>query len=142
MRLTFWILTISLALFIACSKEKEQTILREESYEPADSILTPEERFSSSVIMDFINDLDDGDLSNFLETEIYKMGANYRGASVIAIFPSVWFVMLEKDGTTKNYLLQKYVNFKTYEYYFQLKETQLTITDVITGNRNKIPAKD
>ncbi len=54
--------------------------------------------------------------------------------------PSTWLVSLEKDGSVKNYLLQKYVDLKSNEYYFSFKETTLNLTDVISRVKPKISA--
>ena len=102
--------------------------------------MTPEEKFSTAILIDFLDDSGDEDLAEYLETEIYKMNSNYRGASVIEITPSTWLVMLEKDGATKNYLVQKYVDFTTNEDYFRMKETTLTPADVFSKGRTKTSA--
>jgi hypothetical protein len=131
--------------FASCSKEEKQTTQKEKTPKnqvedveenPSDTEMTPEEKFSTSIMLDFL-DSDDEYLSDYLESEIYKMGVNYTGASVVELNPSTWLVMLEKDGAVKNYLLQKYVDFNTNDYYFKLKETPLTVTDVITRKEAK-----
>lgn len=134
-------------IFISCSKEdkpvtqqNQQKVQNDEGDSPADTNLTPEEKFSSSILIDFLGDSDDEDLGEFLETEIFKMGASYNGASVVEITPSTWLVSLEKDGNIKNYLLQRYVDFKTNDYYFSMKETTLTLTDVISRSKPKTSA--
>lgn len=132
--------------FASCSKEEKQTTQKEKTpknqvenieVNPSDSEMTPEEKFSTSIMLDFL-DSDDEYLSDYLESEIYKMGSNYTGASIVELNPSTWLVMLEKDGSEKNYLLQKYVDFNTNDYYFKLKETPLTVTDVIARGKVKI----
>lgn len=137
------ILLIS-AILISCSKEDtpqtQQKVSQEENENPADTNLTPEEKFSAAILVDFLGDSDDEDLGDFLETEIYKMGANYNGATVVEITPSTWLVSLEKDGAVKNFLLQKYVDFKSNEYYFSFKETTLHLTDVISRVKPKTQA--
>jgi len=141
-------ITILIILFLlyGCSKDEktdtpqQQKVQQEDSDNPADTNLTPEEKFSSAIFFDFIGGSEDEELADYLETEIYKMGANYTGASVVEISPAVWFVMLEKDGNTKNYLLLKFVSFNTNDYYFRLKETNLTITDIISKSKNKTSA--
>jgi hypothetical protein len=70
------------------------------------------------------------------------MGADYKGASIVEVTPSVWFITLEKDTLSKNYLLQKFFEFKTNNYYFSLKETSLTITDIITRRKTKTRAEE
>ena len=133
---------------MSCSKDDKnsqqntntQKVQQDDSDNPPDTNLTPQEKFSSSIMLDFLNESDDEALADYLETEIYKMGASYKGASVVEISPAAWLVMLEKDGNTKNFLLQKFVDFKTNEYYFDMKETSLTITDVITRKNKKSPA--
>ncbi len=134
-------------IFISCSKDdkpvtqqNQQKVQNEDNDSPADTNLTPEEKFSSSILIDFLGDSDDEDLGEFLETEIFKMGASYNGASVVEITPSTWLVSLEKDGNIKNYLLQRYVDFKTNDYYFSMKETTLTLTDIISRSKPKTSA--
>jgi hypothetical protein len=115
-------------------------VQQEDPDETLDTNLTPEEKFSSAVLVDFLNDSDDDELADYLETEIYKLNVNYNGASVIELAPSLWLVMLEKDNTTKNYLLQKFVDFQSNENYFRMKETTLTASDVFSRSRVNIPA--
>jgi len=137
------ILLIS-AILISCSKEDtpqtQQKVTQDDNESPADTNLTAEEKFSAAILVDFLNDSDDEDLGSFLETEIYKMGATYNGASVVEVTPSTWLVSLEKDGSVKNYLLQKYVDLKSNEYYFSFKETTLNLTDVISRVKTKTSA--
>ncbi|MFI5212308.1 MAG: hypothetical protein ACHQIH_05450 [Ignavibacteria bacterium] len=144
------ILLILSVLVVSCSKDdkpQQQTTQQqtdkkqnEDTENPADTNLTPEEKFSSAVMIDFLNDSDDDDLASFLETEIYKMGAHYTGAAVVELTPSTWILSLEKDGAVKNFLIQKFIDFKTNEYYFSMKETTLTLTDVISRNKTKTSA--
>jgi len=134
----FYLFLICTILFISCSKEdKNQQPLQKsgETETTVDTNLTPQEKFSSSMLIDFMDESDDAELADYLETEIYRMGAEFTGASIVEISPAVWFIMLEKDGISKNYLLQKFVNFKSNEYYFTLKETYLTITDIVTKRK-------
>ena len=132
MRSKLIIAVISLLLVISCSKEDKPVQQQDEPENTPDTNLTPEEKFSSAILTDFLSESEDEELANYLETEIYKLGSGYKGVSVIEIYPAVWFVMLEKDTTTKNYRLQKFVDFKTNKYYFNMKETSLTITDLIS----------
>ena len=135
-----------LILFSSCSKDDKQNTEQEKAPKnqvedmddnSADTNMTPEERFSTSIMLDFLDDSDDEDLGDYLESEIYKMGANYKGASVVELNPSTWLIELEKDGAVKNYLLQKFVDFNSNDYYFKLKETSLTVTDVIAKGKVK-----
>ena len=136
-----------LVLFSSCSKDDKQNTEQEKAPKnqvedmddnSADTNMTPEERFSTSIMLDFLDDSDDDDLGDYLETEIYKMRANYTGASVVELNPSTWLVELEKDGNVKNYMLQKFVDLNTNDYYFKMKETSLTVTDVIP--KKKVPS--
>ncbi len=143
----YLILLFTLTFLVSCSKEdkpqtqqNQQKVTQEENDNPTDTNLTPEEKFSAAILVDFLNDSDDEDLGSFLETEIYKMGANFNGASVVEVTPSTWLVSLEKDGSVKNYLLQKYVDLKSNEYYFSFKETTLNLTDVISRVKPKTSA--
>lgn len=142
------ILLFTLTFLVSCSKEDkpvtqqqdQQKVNSDETENPADTNLTPEEKFSASILVDFLDDSDDDDLGEFLETEVYKIGAAYNGTSVVEITPSTWLVSFEKDSTLKNYLLQKFVDLKTNEYYFSFKETNLTVTDVISRTKTKTSA--
>ena len=147
----YLIILFTAALLISCSKDEkpqtqqqqnQQKVNQDDNDNPADTNLTPEEKFSASILVDFLNDSDDEDLASFLETEVYKIGLNYNGASVVEVTPSTWLVTFEKSGVLKNYMLQKYVDFRSNEYYFTFKETNLTITDVISRTRQKAPAGD
>lgn len=144
----YLIILFTAAFLISCSKDdkpqtqqqNQQRVNQDDNDNPADTNLTPEEKFSASILVDFLNDSDDEDLASFLEGEVYKIGANYNGASVVEVTPSTWLVTFEKSGVLKNYMLQKYVDFRSNEYYFTFKETNLTITDVISRTRQKAPA--
>jgi hypothetical protein len=132
-----------LAGFISCSSDDKRpntlSDQQDDGDNPADTNLTPEEKFSSSIISDFLGDPDDDDLTIYLETEIYKLAVNYKGAAVIELTPSTWFVSFEKDSTTRNYVLQKFVDLRSNEYYFRFNETTLTLTDIIIrGRKNPI----
>ncbi len=128
----YFIFIFLAAVLISCSKEDKRTVDDDESENPADTNLTPPEKFSTSILIDFLDDSSDEDLADYLENEMYKMGSNYKGASVMEISPAVWFVMLEKDTVSQNYILQKFVDFKTNENYFKLQETSLKLSDIIT----------
>lgn len=145
MKIFLFLLVVIFVSLIGCStddKTQQQKVQSqtEENENPADTNLTPEEKFSSSILVDFLAESGDEDLASFLETEIYKQSLNYNGAAVVEVTPSTWLVSYEKEGNIKNYLLQKYVDFKTNEYYFTLKETNVSITDVISRISRKIPA--
>ncbi len=145
----FCLAFIALFLFNSCSKkdekpvtEKKQEVRQPQTPEdtvenPEDSTMTPEEQFSSSIMSDFLDDSDDEDLQDYLETEIYKYAQNYNGVSLIELSPSTWFVSFEKDGNNKNFILQKYIDFKTSDVYFRMKETSFNITDIVSKPRNK-----
>ncbi len=145
----YLLILLTFIAFISCSKDEkpvtqqqqnQQKVNSEENENPADTNLTPEEKFSASILVDFLSDSDDEDLASFLENDIYKMSANYNGVTVVEITPSTWLVTFEKSGTLKNYLLQKFVDFKTNDYYFSFKETSLTITDVVSRTKPKTSA--
>jgi Flp pilus assembly protein TadD len=146
--LKYFLLLLLSALVISCSKDdksvqNQQTSDKKQNEETenlADTNLTPEEKFSSAILVDFLNDSEDEDLASFLETELYKMGANYTGTAVVEITPSSWLAVMEKDGAAKNFLIQKYIDFKTNDYYFSMKETTLTLTDIISKSRNRTSA--
>src|SRR4030095_3651865 len=146
MKYIFFILV--LISFDSCTKEDKPQVQQnnnnshsqDDDENSADTNLTPEEKFSSSILSDFLSDSEDEDLASFLETQVYGFSSTYNGAAVVEITPSTWLVMLEKNGTTKNYILQKYVDFRTNEYYFTFEETTLTLNDIITKGKSKTSA--
>jgi hypothetical protein len=146
MRKCFLISFIAFSLFFLSSctqndkpksnKDNAPKTQFEELDDTGDTVFTPEEKFSTAILIDYLNDSNDEELAQYLESEVFKMNANYRGASVIELTPSTWLVMLEKDGTGKNYLIQKYIDFTTNENYFRMKETTLTVSDVVSKVKN------
>jgi hypothetical protein len=135
-----FLIFLLLAGLMSCSKtekqqEKENSSKNQEQIEnPSDTIMTVEEKFSTSILSDFLDDTDDEDLASYLEDELFKYSQNYRGASVMQISNSLWFVSLENQNNVKNFLLQKFVDFNTNEYYFRLSETSLNITDIVLNS--------
>lgn len=144
MKFIFFFIILVSVFIIGCSKEEntQQKVKNQtEEFEIAEDIIsTPEEKFSASILEDFLAETEDDDLASFLESEIYRQSANFNGAAVVEVTPSTWLISLEKDGKVKNYMLQKYVDFKTNEYYFTLKETSVSITDVISRTKQILPA--
>jgi hypothetical protein len=130
---------LSLILFVSCSKEdkqqnqksSKQDTKQEDIENPSDTLMTPEEKFSSSIMIDFLDSSEDEDLEGYLQDELFKYSKDYRGASVIQLTNSTWFVSLQNNTSTKNFILQKYVDFNSNDYYFVLKETNLTVSDII-----------
>ena len=96
--------------------------------------MSPEEKFSTSITEDFLDAPEDEDLQAYLEDELFnKYSKDFRGASLMQLTNTIWFVSLETNNTTKNFLLQKFVDFNSNDYYFVLKETTLTNADVIAS---------
>ncbi len=131
----------------SCSKETPslETVKKdtgEEVENPADTNLTPEEKFSALLMSDLPESSEDGDLADFVETEIFKTAQSYNGTAMVEVTPSTWLVSFEKEGTSKNYLLQKYLDTRSNEYYFSLKETGLTISDIVSRKTIKLSSED
>jgi hypothetical protein len=143
MRIFFnFVLIISFITFLSCSKEekqqsdktvKKETKQEEQEQNPSDTLMSPEEKFSSSIVVDFLDSPEDEDLTDYLEEELFKYSQTYRGASVMQLSTTIWFVTLENKTSTQNFLLQKFVDFNSNDYYFVLKETNLNISDVIAS---------
>lgn len=130
---------------ISCSKddkpageEHDQTTQNEDGDTGIDPNLSPGEKFSTAILMDFLGDPEDEDLADFLVSHVFSMGANYNGAALVEITPSTWIVALEKDGVVKNHILQRYVDLKSNEYYFTFKETALSIPDAVVKSNTSV----
>jgi hypothetical protein len=133
----YFISLIIVFAFISCREESGRNTRDDDTENSYDTSLTPQERFSTAILIDFLEDSNDEDLASYLETEIYRRGANFKGASIMEISPAVWFVMFQKDTVSQNFILQKFVDIKTNDNYFQLNETKLTLTDIITKRKGK-----
>ncbi len=144
------LLAAALISLASCSKKDEKPVTdnkkqsvqnpdsqTEDENAPADTNLTPEEKFSTSIMTDFLDELDDEDLQGFLEDEVFKFSNNYTGAAVIGLTSSTWLLTLEKDNSTKNYIIQKYVDFKTNDYYFTMNETGMKVPDIVSHSGGK-----
>lgn len=149
----YFLFIIIAACFISCSKKedkpvtdnKTQTEQKQDSQltndnNPADTNLTPEEKFSTSIMTDFLDSPEDEDLQDYLEEEVFKYSGNYTGAAVIELSPSTWLLSLEKNDAVKNYIIQRYVDFKSNDYYFRMKETSLNVSDVFSRSKSKTGA--
>lgn len=139
-RYLIFLFFVSLVIFFSCSKEDKQSnktgrqeTKQEDVENPADTIMSPEEKFSSSIMIDFLDSSDDEDLDGYLQDELFKYSKDYRGASVVQLTSSTWFVSLQNNTSVKNFILQKYVDFSSNDYYFVLKETNLTVSDIIVA---------
>jgi hypothetical protein len=127
----------TLLFLLSCSNEEstsDKKLLSSDNQKEeiqSDTNLTSEEIFSSSVMSDFLSESEDDALADYLETELYRIASGFSGCSLVEISPSIWLVMFEKDNQTKNFILQKYIDIKTNDYYFRIKETGLTAEDVI-----------
>ncbi len=136
-----FLIALSVLFFFSCSKEEKQPnnkipkqeTKQDETENPSDTLMTPEEKFSSSIMIDFLDQPDDEDLEDYLQDELFKYSKDYRGASVLQLTNATWFVTLQNSGSAKNFILQKFVDFNSNDYYFILKETSLGITDVVTS---------
>ena len=150
-KITKYILLLAALIFVSsCSKNDDKPVTEKQKQtvqnpdtqsddqtSPADTNLTPEEKFSTSIMTDFLDELEDEDLQGFLEDEVFKYSNNYTGAAVISLTSSTWLLSLEKDNNVKNYIIQKYVDFKTNDYYFTMNETNLKIPDFSTHSGGK-----
>jgi hypothetical protein len=147
----YFLIIIIAVFFISCSKKddkpvtdnKTQTEQKQDSPDdtnPADTNLTPEEKFSTSIMTDFLDGPEDEDLQDYLEEEVFKYSGNYTGAAVIELSPSTWLLSLEKNDAVKNYIIQRYVDFKSNDYYFRMKETSLNVSDVFSRSKSKTGA--
>lgn len=136
MRQILFLAFFSFLYFQSCTdkiKELQQKSEEEKEENAPDTNLTAAEKFAYVMLTDFLNESEDADLASYLEEEIFTMESNYTGAAIMELTPSTWLLSLEKNGTVKNYILQKYLDFKTLESYFTMSETNLKTSEILSG---------
>jgi hypothetical protein len=127
--LLFFVLILS--VFISCSKDESEDDNESDTEESDTTNLTPAEKFSTSLMADFLNEEEDDALELYLEEVFYpQYNGKYKGASITKLGNSVWLITTDEPDE-KNFTLQKFVNMKTDDYYFKLKETKMTIEDIL-----------
>ena len=114
--------------FVSCSKEDikrkiEKTTNKEVTEGDADTTaLTPEEAFSLAMVN--ILDIEDEDLQNYLEDEIYPIVKNSNKITIDNISSSLFLLQYVENGIQKNILIQKFYDVEKDEYFFEKREVQ------------------
>lgn len=119
-------------LFISCSKEDKQktdnkqnqtTSQQNNSVDEADTNLTKEETFSSTLVQDIAGDNNE-DLEFYLEEVIYPMVSKSNKVTLDKISGSLYLLSYDENGTMKNLLIQEYYSPVKDEMIFDKIETQ------------------
>ncbi|MBK8380696.1 MAG: hypothetical protein IPL16_02150 [Ignavibacteria bacterium] len=127
------IVLIICSVFISCDKEtktdqsssKSDKGTNEISESETDSIMTPEEIFSSSLVQDIIGDDEDIELQIYLEEQIYPLVSKSNKTTIDKISSSLYLLSYEESGIIKNFILQKFYNPVKDEFVFDKTETQI-----------------
>ena len=127
------IVLIICSVFISCDKEtktdqsssKSDKTANENSESETDSIMTPEEIFSSSLVQDIIGDDEDIELQIYLEEQIYPLVLKSNKITIDKISSSLYLLSYEESGIIKNFILQKFYNPVKDEFVFDKTETQI-----------------
>ncbi len=114
--------------FVSCSKEDikkqiEKTNNTEVTENDTDTTaLTPEEAFSLAMVN--ILDIEDEDLQNYLEDEIYPIVKNSNKITIDNISSSLILLQYVENGNQKNILIQKFYDLDKDEFFFEKREVQ------------------
>ncbi|MBK6772624.1 MAG: hypothetical protein IPG78_10995 [Ignavibacteria bacterium] len=127
------IVLIICSVFISCDKEtktdqsssKSDKGTNEITESETDSVMTPEEIFSSSLVQDIIGDDEDIELQIYLEEQIYPLVSKSNKITIDKISSSLYLLSYEESGVMKNFILQKFYNPVKDEFVFDKTETQL-----------------
>lgn len=121
------------AVFVSCNKEtktdqsssKSDKGTNEITESETDSVMTPEEIFSSSLVQDIIGNDEDIELQIYLEEQIYPLVLKSNKITIDKISSSLYLLSYEESGVMKNFILQKFYNPVKDEFAFDKTETQL-----------------
>ena len=127
------IVLIICSVFISCDKEtktdqsssKSDKGTNEITESETDSVMTPEEIFSSSLVQDIIGNDEDIELQIYLEEQIYPLVSKSNKITIDKISSSLYLLSYEESGVMKNFILQKFYNPVKDEFVFDKTETQL-----------------
>lgn len=118
-------------LFISCSKEDKQKTETKQNQnstqnadvDEADTNMTKEEVFSSTLVQDIAGD-ENEDLQIYLEEVIYPMVSKSSKVTLEKISGSLYLLSYDDNGTMKNLLIQEYYSPGKDEMVFDKIETQ------------------
>lgn len=127
------IVLIICSVFISCDKEtktdqsssKSDKGTNEITESETDSVMTPEEIFSSSLVQDIIGDDEDIELQIYLEEQIYPLVSKSNKTTIDKISSSLYLLSYEESGVMKNFILQKFYNPVKDEFVFDKTETHI-----------------
>lgn len=127
------IVLIICSVFISCDKEtktdqsssKSDKGTNEITESETDSVMTPEEIFSSSLVQDIMGEDDDIELQIYLEEQIYPIVSKSNKITIDKVSSSLYLLSYEESGVMKNFILQKFYNPVKDEFVFDKTETQL-----------------
>jgi len=127
------IVLIICSVFISCDKEtktdqsssKSDKGTNEITESETDSVMTPEEIFSSSLVQDIIGNDEDIELQIYLEEQIYPLVSKSNKITIDKISSSMYLLSYEESGVMKNFILQKFYNPVKDEFVFDKTETQI-----------------
>ncbi len=127
------IVLIICSVFISCDKEtktdqsssKSDKTANENSESETDSIMTPEEIFSSSLVQDIIGNDEDIELQIYLEEQIYPLVSKSNKITIDKVSSSLYLLSYEESGVMKSFILQKFYNPVKDEFVFDKTETHI-----------------
>ena len=127
------IVLIICSVFISCDKEtktdqsssKSDKGTNEITESETDSVMTPEEIFSSSLVQDIMGEDDDIELQIYLEEQIYPLVLKSNKITIDKISSSLYLLSYEESGVMKNFILQKFYNPVKDEFVFDKTETHI-----------------
>ena len=126
-------LTIFIVLFIYSCGNKEDSKSGERNDEEqtesaSDTLLTPEEIFSTSLVQEILDE-EDEELQVYLEEEFYSVASRSPKVTIDKISSSQYIFSFESDSTMKNFLIQKFYIPGKDEFIFEKREIEINSSD-------------
>lgn len=115
--------------FASCSKEDikrkiEKTTTTEFTEDDTDTTaMTPQEAFSSALVSNIL-DIEDEELQNYLEDEIFPIVRSSKKVTIDKISSSLYLLQYDEGGSQKNILLQKFYNPSNDEFFFEKRDVR------------------
>lgn len=127
---SFALILLAAAMLFSCGKESEKKKTAEKETQSSDTesdtdtVLSPEEEFSSALTLGIAGDDEITDLQIYLEDEIYPSVNKSDKVTLDRISASVYLLTYSEGGVMKNFTLQRFYNPAKEEVFFEKKEIQ------------------
>ncbi|MBV6479222.1 MAG: hypothetical protein HGGPFJEG_01993 [Ignavibacteria bacterium] len=127
------IYSILIVVFLySCGNENTDKVREDREDEntesASDTLLTPEEVFSSSLVQEILDE-DDEELQIYLEEEFFTVASKSPKVTIDKISSSQYIFSFESDSIMKNFLIQKFYIPAKDEFIFEKREIDFNTSE-------------